>query len=84
MQIRRPNFGTIAIVVVLVAILAAAGWFAGSAWLAVSGPPVPGVGYGAMIIGIVFSLVVGIGLMALVFYSNRHGYDEPFRRDDHE
>jgi hypothetical protein len=25
----------------------------------------------------VFSLVVGIGLMALVFYSSRKGYDEP-------
>jgi hypothetical protein len=23
------------------------------------------------------SLVVGIGLMALLFYSNRRGYDEP-------
>ena len=31
----------------------------------------------AMTLGTVFSLVVGIGLMALVFYSNRKGYDEP-------
>jgi hypothetical protein len=28
---------------------------------------------------VVFSLVVGCGLMALLFYSNRHGYDEPYR-----
>jgi hypothetical protein len=34
-------------------------------------------GYVAMILGIIFSLVVGCGLMALVFYSNRRGYDEP-------
>ncbi len=34
-------------------------------------------GYVAMILGIVFSLLVGCGLMALVFYSSRHGYDEP-------
>ena len=27
--------------------------------------------------GCVFSLVVGIRLMALVFYSSRKGYDEP-------
>ena len=27
-------------------------------------------------LGILFSLVVGCGLMALVFYSNRHGYDD--------
>ena len=29
-----------------------------------------------MWLGIVFSLVVGCGLMALVFYSSRHGYDD--------
>jgi hypothetical protein len=34
-------------------------------------------GYIAMILGIVFSLVIGCGLMALMFYSSRHGYDEP-------
>jgi hypothetical protein len=34
-------------------------------------------GYGAMTLGIVFSLLVGCGLMALVFFRNRRGYDEP-------
>jgi len=29
-----------------------------------------------MFLGIVFSLLVGCGLMALMFYSNRHGYGE--------
>jgi hypothetical protein len=38
-------------------------------------------GYIAMILGIVFSLVLGCGLMALMFYSSRHGYDEIDRRD---
>jgi hypothetical protein len=37
-------------------------------------------GYAAMILGIVFSLLVGCGLMGLMFYSSRHGYDEPFDR----
>ncbi len=37
----------------------------------------PAWGYVTMALGIIFSLVVGIGLMALVFYSNRAGYDEP-------
>ena len=38
-----------------------------------------------MWVGIIFSLVVGVGLMALVFYSNRRGHDEPpqFKRDEH-
>jgi hypothetical protein len=31
----------------------------------------------AMWLGIIFSCVVGFGLMALVFYSSREGYDEP-------
>lgn len=34
-------------------------------------------GYVAMFLGIFFSLLVGCGLMALVFYSSRRGYDEP-------
>ena len=71
-----------AVVVPLLAILAAAGWFAASAWLSVEGPPMPATGYLAMALGVVFSLVVGCGLMALLFYSNRHGYDEPYQPDD--
>ena len=35
----------------------------------------PGI-YGAMAGGVVFSLLVGCGLMALVFYSSRYGYDD--------
>jgi hypothetical protein len=31
----------------------------------------------SMTLGIFFSLVVGFGLMALVFYSNHNGYDDP-------
>jgi hypothetical protein len=75
--------GTIALVAVpLVVMLAAAGWYAAQAWTTLSGPPMPATGYVAMTIGIVFSLVVGCGLMALLFYSNRYGYDEPHRAED--
>jgi len=76
-------FAKIALVVVpLLVMLAAAGWYASRAWTAVSGPPMPPTGYVAMTLGIVFSLVVGCGLMALLFYSNRYGYDEPHRAED--
>jgi hypothetical protein len=34
----------------------------------------------ALAFGAVFTLIVGCGLMALVFYSSRRGYDEPSRR----
>jgi hypothetical protein len=73
---QKIGAGTIAVMAALAVILVAALWFAASAWTEVSGPPMPPVGYAAMIIGIVFSLVVGCGLMALLFYSSRHGYDE--------
>jgi len=39
-----------------------------------------GHGYMAMALGITFSMVVGIGLMSLIFYSHRKGYDEPPQR----
>ncbi len=72
---------TLAVVVPLLVILAAALWFAASAWVSLGGPPMPASGYVAMIFGVVFSLIVGCGLMALLFYSSRHGYDEPYRAD---
>jgi len=39
-------------------------------------------GYIAMALGIFFSLIVGVGLMTLVFYSSRAGYDERAHRFD--
>ncbi len=82
LSVRLGTLGWLAFVVPLLAILVAAGWYAARAWVSVSGPPMPINGYVAMALGIFFSLFVGCGLMALVFYSNRHGYDEPYRVDD--
>lgn len=82
---RRSTLITTALFAVpLLAILVAAGWFAARAWITISGPSVPAAGYAAMALGVGFSLVVGCGLMALLFYSNRHGYDEPYQLDDDE
>jgi hypothetical protein len=62
----------------LFALLLLAVWFAGSAWVHLGGAedPIPLYGYLALTGGVLFSLLVGGGLMALVFYSSRHGYDE--------
>jgi len=68
--------GTIALVVVLLGLLIAATLFAARSWTSIEGPPMPEVGYIAMTIGVVFSLIIGIALMTLLFYSSRHGYDE--------
>jgi hypothetical protein len=79
----RPSktLGTIATAIVLLALLAAALWYAASAFV-VGGPPMPAIGYLAMAGGTVISLAVGFGLMGLLFYSSRHGYDEPFEPKD--
>jgi uncharacterized BrkB/YihY/UPF0761 family membrane protein len=37
---------------------------------------VSGPGTIAMVFGVLFTLAVGVGLMGLIFYSSRRGYDE--------
>ena len=69
----------LALVLPLLVILAASVWWAASLWTSVEGPPMPAGGYIAMWLGIAFSLVIGCGLMLLMFYSSRHGYDERAR-----
>jgi hypothetical protein len=64
------------LIAALVAILAASIYFALGLWNSVDFGGIPTSGYVAMALGIVFSLIIGIGLMALLFYSSRHGYDE--------
>ena len=64
------------LVIALFALLALSVWFAAYAWTHLGGDPVPTYGYVAIAGGVVFSLAVGGGLMALVFYSSRHGYDD--------
>jgi hypothetical protein len=65
-----------AVIIPLIALLGASVWVAVYAWTAIQGPGLPTEGKVAMGLGIVFSLIVGCGLMALVFYSSRHGYDD--------
>ena len=74
--------GKIVLIAALLALLAGSIWFAAQGWISLESTPMPASGYIAMTLGIVFSLVVGVGLMMLVFYSHRRGYDEPARRVD--
>ena len=74
---RGRDFIPVAILVTaLFALLALSMWFAAYAWTHLGGDPIPAYGYVAIAGGVVISLVVGGGLMALVFYSSRHGYDD--------
>jgi asparagine N-glycosylation enzyme membrane subunit Stt3 len=80
-DIEPPNphqngLGIWTVIVVLSAFLIAAGVVSYLIWTT-SGTSMPTAGYLAMTLGVIFSLVVGVGLMVLIFYSSRKGYDEP-------
>ncbi|MGH6715217.1 MAG: hypothetical protein ACREDC_03395 [Bradyrhizobium sp.] len=73
----HPNsIGMGTVITVLSAFLIAAGVVSYLIWTT-SDTSMPTSGYLAMTLGVIFSLVVGVGLMVLIFYSNRKGYDEP-------
>jgi len=72
----------ILLIISLFAMLIGAVWFAGAAWVHIGGDPIPLYGWFAIAGGVVVSLAVGGGLMALVFYSSRRGYDEEANRFD--
>ncbi|ULL00569.1 hypothetical protein [Bradyrhizobium sp. I71] len=65
-----------ALLIILLLAMLAAGYFAYSA-MAVEGEPIPTEGYVALALGAGFSVIVGVGLMVLLFFSSRRGYDEP-------
>jgi hypothetical protein len=73
----RLGAGSWAVVVVLLLLLAGTAVIVYQGWTLASGADVPVSGYVAMAFGVVISLGVGFGLMALIFYSSRKGYDEP-------
>jgi hypothetical protein len=64
------------VIAALMALLVAAVWYAYGLWNALESANMPTWMYVAMGGGIIFSLIIGCGLMALVFYSNRQGYDD--------
>jgi hypothetical protein len=79
---RELGRGAYLLLVVLLGLLVAVIVVAVQGWRSAAGTDVPAAGYLAMAFGVVVSLVVGIGLMALVFYSSRAGYDEPAKLSD--
>lgn len=70
------SVGTWMVVTVLLLLLIASVAIGYFGWT-ISDNNVPTSGYVAMALGVIFSVVVGVGLMTLVFYSSRAGYDEP-------
>jgi hypothetical protein len=69
--------------ITLLALLAVSLWYAVGSWTALDAPDMPTELYVAMVLGVLFSILVGAGLMTLMFYSSRHGYDERASGHDH-
>ena len=79
---RRIGVGQIILLTVLVALLILTGVWAVLVWNDTSGVEMGKHGWIALGLGTFFSLLIGCGLMALMFFSNRSGHDDaadPFR-----
>jgi hypothetical protein len=63
------------------AVVLVIGFFIAAQWTGIGDSEISGAGWLAMGLGVVATLALGIGLMALVFISSRRGYDEIGRKD---
>ena len=66
---------------VLVPLLLGATAFSAWTWGQIGDTAIGVQGYVALGLGVVATLAIGGGLMWLVFYSSRHGYDDRAGRD---
>ena len=73
---KRMGVGQLVLLAVLVFICIAAIVWAVSVWNVTSNIEMSIHGWIALGLGTFFSLLIGCGLMALMFYSSRSGYDE--------
>src|SRR5258707_8344389 len=73
----RMGVGSWIILIVLLSLLVATSFVVYLGWTLGNGTDVPTSGYAAMAFGVVISLAVGFGLLALLFYSSPKGYDAP-------
>lgn len=73
-ETRLTRGGWLAILV-LIAFLGWAVWYAAHTWGALAGVGISSAGWVMLGLGVVVTLFVGGGLMALLFYSSRKNYD---------
>ena len=70
------NRATILLLVGSAVLAGAALWWSITMTMAIDAP-MSSSGWGAMLAGILVTLLLGVGLMSLVFLSSRRGYDKP-------
>ena len=78
-SMRSMGKGSWVILAVLLLMLVGTAVVSYLGWTNAAGADVPASGYLALALGVIVSVAVGAGLMTLVFYSSRAGYDEPAR-----
>ena len=76
MRPARFGWGFWLLLAALMAMLGFSVWGFLVAWKAAGNSPMTVHGYVAMGLGVVLSLALGGGLMALAFFSSRRGYDD--------
>jgi hypothetical protein len=76
----KSTFSWVAVVVACAVVLVI-GVLIGALWIGIGDSEISTAGWLAMGLGVIVTLALGIGLMALVFFSNRRGYDEIGHRD---
>ena len=72
------------IIATLLGLLALALWVAYREWLLVADISMPLWAWALMGVGVAITILAGVGLMALMFYSSRMGYDEAAHQDEFE
>ena len=70
------NRATILLLLGSAVLAGAALWWSITMSMAIDAP-MSASGWGAMIAGILITLLLGVGLMSLLFLSSRRGYDKP-------
>ena len=86
-RFEKLSGGQIAVLGFLVGMFVVVAVWLVHAWTATSNVAMDKNGWIALSLGAFFSLVIGCGLMALMFFSSRSGYDEranPDLRDRHK
>jgi len=84
---KKISAGQLVLLIALGAMLILTGVWAVSIWGASTGVEMGKHGWIALGLGTFFSLLIGCGLMALMFFSSRSGHDDvadPFRQRDGE
>lgn len=78
--IGSPGRQAVILAIVFLSLLTAA--IGTTVWMSdrIGDAPMDRNGYIALAIGVTATLALGMGLMGLLFYSSRHGYDEGARR----